>query len=127
MIAAVRHAVGPRFPIGIKLNASDFQTGGFTHAECVELVAMLNHGGLDLLELCGGSLEQPKIVGVTLKDEGEDSRRASTVAREAYFVAFAGKVRKDGPRGGLFGSSTSGRWRCSSATPGPATSVSCRT
>jgi 2,4-dienoyl-CoA reductase-like NADH-dependent reductase (Old Yellow Enzyme family) len=86
--------VGPQFPIGIKLNASDFQKGGFTNAECVELVKLLDGVGLDLLELSGGSLEQPKVVGVTLKDEGEDGPRASTLAREAYFVAFAGAVRK---------------------------------
>lgn len=94
VIAAVRRVVGPRFPIGIKLNASDFQIGGFTNAECVELVRVLNGVGLDLLELSGGSLEQPKVVGVALKDEGEDGRRASTVAREGYFVAFAGAVRE---------------------------------
>ncbi len=93
LIAAVRGAVGPGFPIGIKLNASDFQKGGFTHAECIELVKVLNDSGLDLLELSGGSLEQPKVVGVTLKEEGEDGPRASTVRREAYFVAFAGAVR----------------------------------
>ncbi|TGD85490.1 NADH:flavin oxidoreductase/NADH oxidase family protein [Mycolicibacterium sp. CH28] len=94
VIAAVRRAVGPQFPMGIKLNASDFQRGGFTNAECVELVQMLDGVGLDLLELSGGSLEQPKVVGVALKDEGEDGRRVSTVAREGYFVAFAGAVRK---------------------------------
>jgi 2,4-dienoyl-CoA reductase-like NADH-dependent reductase (Old Yellow Enzyme family) len=94
VIVAIRRAVGPQFPIGIKLNASDFQKGGFTNAECVELVTLLNGVGLDLLELSGGSLEQPKIVGATLKDEGEDGPRASTLAREAYFVAFAGAVRK---------------------------------
>jgi 2,4-dienoyl-CoA reductase-like NADH-dependent reductase (Old Yellow Enzyme family) len=93
-IVAIRRAVGPQFPIGIKLNASDFQKGGFTNAECVELVRFLNDTGLDLLELSGGSLEQPKVVGVTLKDEGEDGPRASTLRREAYFVAFAGAVRK---------------------------------
>jgi 2,4-dienoyl-CoA reductase-like NADH-dependent reductase (Old Yellow Enzyme family) len=93
-IVAIRRAVGPQFPIGIKLNASDFQKGGFTNAECVELVKLLNGVSLDLLELSGGSLEQPKVVGVTLKDEGEDGPRASTLAREAYFVAFAGAVRK---------------------------------
>ncbi len=93
-IAAIRRAVGPQFPIGIKLNASDFQKGGFTNAECVELVKLLNGVGLDLLELSGGSLEQPKVVGVTLKDEGEDGPRASALRREAYFVAFAGAVRK---------------------------------
>jgi 2,4-dienoyl-CoA reductase-like NADH-dependent reductase (Old Yellow Enzyme family) len=93
VIVAIRRAVGPQFPIGIKLNASDFQKGGFTNAECVELVKLLNGVGLDLLELSGGSLEQPKVVGVTLKDEGEDGPRASALRREAYFVAFAGSVR----------------------------------
>jgi 2,4-dienoyl-CoA reductase-like NADH-dependent reductase (Old Yellow Enzyme family) len=93
VIVAIRRAVGPQFPIGIKLNASDFQKGGVTNAECVELVKLLNGVGLDLLELSGGSLEQPKVVGVTLKDEGEDGPRASTLRREAYFVAFAGSVR----------------------------------
>jgi 2,4-dienoyl-CoA reductase-like NADH-dependent reductase (Old Yellow Enzyme family) len=97
-IAAVRVAVGPDFPIGIKLNASDFQKGGFTNAECLELVRWLNTSSLDLLELSGGSLEQPKIVGFSIKDEGEDAPRPSTVAREAYFVAFAGAVRAAPPR-----------------------------
>jgi 2,4-dienoyl-CoA reductase-like NADH-dependent reductase (Old Yellow Enzyme family) len=93
-IASVRAAVGPDFPIGIKLNASDFQKGGFTSAECLRLVQWLNDSTLDLLELSGGSLEQPKVVGVAVKDEGEDGRRESTIKREAYFVAFAGAVRQ---------------------------------
>jgi 2,4-dienoyl-CoA reductase-like NADH-dependent reductase (Old Yellow Enzyme family) len=92
-IAAVRAAVGPDFPIGTKLNTSDFQKGGFTNAECLRLVEWLNASTLDLLELSGGSLEQPKVVGVAVKDEGEDGRRESTIKREAYFVAFAGAVR----------------------------------
>lgn len=93
VLAAVREAVGPKFPIGAKLNSSDFQKGGFTHAECIALVKMLNGTSLDLLELSGGSLEQPKVMGITLKDEGEDGPRQSTVAREAYFVDFAKDVR----------------------------------
>jgi 2,4-dienoyl-CoA reductase-like NADH-dependent reductase (Old Yellow Enzyme family) len=93
VVAAVRDAVGPDFPVAVKLNASDFQRGGFTHAECVELVKALNEASLDLIELSGGSLEQPKVVGVAVKDEGEDGARASTVKREAYFVQFAGAVR----------------------------------
>lgn len=94
VIAAVREAVGVDFPIGIKLNSSDFQKGGFTNAECVELTRMLNHTTLDLLELSGGSLEQPKLVGITVKEEGQDGRRQSTIQREAYFVEFAGEVRR---------------------------------
>jgi 2,4-dienoyl-CoA reductase-like NADH-dependent reductase (Old Yellow Enzyme family) len=93
VLAAVREVVGAAFPIGIKLNSSDFQKGGFTSAECIELVKMLNSSGLDLLELSGGSLEQPKVMGITLKDEGEDGARQSTIAREAYFVNFAKEVR----------------------------------
>ena len=92
-IAAVRQAVGADFPIGIKLNASDFQKGGFTNAECLQLVEWLNDSSLDLLELSGGSLEQPKVVGVSLKDEGVDGRRESTLKREAYFIEFAAAVR----------------------------------
>lgn len=92
-LRSIRAAVGPEFPIGIKLNSSDFQRGGFTHAECLELVKLLNHSTLDLLELSGGSMEQPKPFGVTFKDEGEDAPRESTLKREAYFVEFAGAVR----------------------------------
>jgi 2,4-dienoyl-CoA reductase-like NADH-dependent reductase (Old Yellow Enzyme family) len=94
VIGAARDAVGRDFPIGIKLNSSDFQKGGFTHAECIELVKLLNSSSLDLLELSGGSLEQPKLVGLSVKDEGEDRRSASTVQREAYFVEFARAVRE---------------------------------
>ncbi len=93
VIAAVRETVGSDFPIGIKLNSSDFQKGGFTHAECIALTRMLNRSSLDLLELSGGSLEQPKLVGLTVKDEGEDRRSGSTIEREAYFVEFARSVR----------------------------------
>jgi 2,4-dienoyl-CoA reductase-like NADH-dependent reductase (Old Yellow Enzyme family) len=92
-IAAVRRAVGPDFPVSIKLNSSDFQKGGFTNEECVELVGWLNDTSLDLLELSGGSLEQPKVVGIALKDEGVDAPRPSTVKREAYFVDYAARVR----------------------------------
>ena len=91
VIVAVRRAVGPQFPIGIKLNASDFQKGGFTNSECVELVKLLNGVGLDLLELSGGSLEQPKVVGVTLKDEGEDGPRASTLGGKP--ISWRSRVR----------------------------------
>lgn len=93
VLAAVRAEVGPAFPVAIKLNASDFQKGGFSAAECLQLVAMLNSSSLDLLELSGGSLEQPKVVGLTLKEEGEDGLRPGASKREAYFVEFAGAVR----------------------------------
>jgi 2,4-dienoyl-CoA reductase-like NADH-dependent reductase (Old Yellow Enzyme family) len=94
LIRGIRKVVGPTFPLSLKLNSSDFQKGGFTHAQCLELVAMINNTPLDLIELSGGSLEQPKVVGMTLKDEGEDKIKESTKKREAYFIEFAGAVRK---------------------------------
>lgn len=93
VISAVRQAVGSHFPIGIKLNSSDFQIGGFTAADCVDLVKLLNNTSLDLLELSGGSLEQPKMMGLTLKDQPEDGARQAAAAREGYFTSFAREIR----------------------------------
>jgi 2,4-dienoyl-CoA reductase-like NADH-dependent reductase (Old Yellow Enzyme family) len=85
--------VGPEFPLSIKLNASDFMKGAFTLADCADLITELNDTTLDLLELSGGSLEQPKQVGVAIRDEGEDARPESTRKREAYFIDFAGALK----------------------------------
>ncbi len=93
IIGAIRTAVGDEFPIGVKLNSSDFMKGGFTNAECVELAKLLNVTSLDLLELSGGSLEQPKVVGLSIREEGDDALAAGMEKREAYFVGFAGAVR----------------------------------
>ncbi|MEJ0064071.1 MAG: hypothetical protein WDM85_00555 [Caulobacteraceae bacterium] len=67
------------FPVSIKLNASDFQKGAFTNAECVALTGMLNHATLDLLELSGGSLEQPQ--AGRCGDQGRRRRRPRLKAR----------------------------------------------
>jgi 2,4-dienoyl-CoA reductase-like NADH-dependent reductase (Old Yellow Enzyme family) len=93
VIEAVRATVGAAFPIGVKINSSDFMKGGFTNAECVELAKLLNNTSLDLLELSGGSLEQPKVVGIAVREEGEDTLDSALVKREAYFIEFAGAVR----------------------------------
>src|SRR3546814_11373214 len=37
-IRATRRAVGRDFPVALKLNSDDFRKGGFTHAECLQLV-----------------------------------------------------------------------------------------
>jgi hypothetical protein len=41
----------------------------------------MNETSLDLVELSGGSLEQPKPIGATVRDEGEDRWRAPTWPR----------------------------------------------
>ncbi len=86
VVRAVRAAVGPGFPIGVKLNSADFQRGGFTEEESLAVVRALDGEGIDVLEISGGNYESPVMVGL-----GEGS--ASTVAREAYFLDYAEKVR----------------------------------
>ncbi len=63
VVRACRAAVGDDFPIGLKLNSSDFQQGGFSAEECLQVVRWLGEDGVDLLELSGGSYEQPSMMG----------------------------------------------------------------
>lgn len=87
---AMRKAVGPDFPIGIKLNSADFQRGGFTEEESLDTLRALAAAGIDLIEISGGTYEAPAMTGVKTSREPV---KASTRAREAYFLAFAEKAR----------------------------------
>lgn len=87
---AMRKAVGPDFPIGIKLNSADFQRGGFTEEESLDTIRALAAAGIDLIEISGGTYEAPAMTGVKTSREPV---KASTRAREAYFLAFAEKAR----------------------------------
>jgi 2,4-dienoyl-CoA reductase-like NADH-dependent reductase (Old Yellow Enzyme family) len=53
-VRAVRRAVGSDFPLAVKLNSDDFRQGGFSHEDCLAVVALLNAEGIDLLEISGG-------------------------------------------------------------------------
>ena len=93
-IRATRKAVGRDFPVALKLNSDDFRKGGFSHAECLQLVRWLNDESLDLLELSGGTYEQPRLLGFSGKAADATPQRASTKQREAYFLDYAAEVRK---------------------------------
>jgi len=82
----IRTKVGDEFPVGIKINSADFQRGGFTEAESMEVVRMLDDAGADLIEISGGTYERPTMTGAFLKE--------STREREAYFLDYVKKVRK---------------------------------
>ncbi|WP_149359692.1 NADH:flavin oxidoreductase/NADH oxidase family protein [Lolliginicoccus suaedae] len=86
IVAAVRAEVGPGTPVGVKINSADFQRGGFTEDESLAVVAELADAGVDLLEISGGTYEAPALM--------LGNPKASTVAREAYFLDFARKVRE---------------------------------
>ena len=95
IVAAVREAVGPGFPVAVKLNSADFQKGGFSAEESRQVAQWLESAGIDLLEISGGSYEQPQLLGHTgLEDSAAPPRRESTLAREAYFLDYARDIRK---------------------------------
>ncbi len=88
-VKAVRAAVGADFGLGVKLNSADFQKGGFAFEDCIEVAALLADLGVDLLELSGGSYEQPAMMDFAGMEPPEVPKQASTAAREAYFVDLA--------------------------------------
>jgi len=88
---AIRNEVGDDFPIGIKLNSADFMKGGFTEEESMQVVQALSSDGIDLIEISGGTYESPSMMGSKNKN---DSVKASTIKREAYFLDYMVKVRK---------------------------------
>ena len=54
-VDTVRRAVGPHFPVGIKLNATDQLEGGFQQEEALEVIAALDSTGIDLIDVSGGT------------------------------------------------------------------------
>lgn len=95
VLQACRTAAGADFPLAVKLNASDFQKGGFSPQDSLAVVDRLSAFGLALLEISGGSYEQPQMMGLDGKAAPEEASRlaASTKAREAYFLDHAKSVR----------------------------------
>ncbi len=90
---AIRTAVGADFPIGLKLNSSDFQQGGFSNDDAIAVVQLLNGAGIDLLELSGGTYEQPVMIGAG-DDKAENAPATeSTRQREAYFLNYANLIK----------------------------------
>lgn len=87
-VAAVRKKVGSGYPVSVKLNSSDFQKGAFSSDKSLQVIAWLNEEGIDFLEISGGSYEQPKMMDMEGLEPAEEVR-ASTKAREAYFLQFA--------------------------------------
>ena len=93
-VHAVRKAVGRDFPVSVKLNSDDFRKGGFSSADCLGVVELLNGEGLDLLEISGGNYEQPRLLGLSGRDDDAVQVRESTKVREAYFLDYAAAIRR---------------------------------
>lgn len=86
VVKAVRKAVDPGFIVAVKLNSSDFQKGGFDHADSVQVAVMLEAQGVDFIEISGGNFEEPTAYQ-------HASKSGSTQIREAYFLDYAAAIK----------------------------------
>lgn len=94
-VVRVRAALGPSVPISVKLNSADFQRGGFDFDESLQVAKWLEEASVDLIEISGGTYEQPRLLNLEgMEPVEEQSVAASTRAREAYFVDFAEAMRQ---------------------------------
>lgn len=55
VIHEVRRAVGPLFPVGIRINATDQLEGGLTEIDALEVVRLLDRTSVDLIDISGGT------------------------------------------------------------------------
>ena len=96
IVANAREALGTDFPISVKLNSADFQKGGFDFDDSLTVAKWLADVGVDLLEISGGTYEQPRLLNLDgVEPIEEQSLARSTLAREAYFVDFAKAMRQE--------------------------------
>ncbi|MDJ0884765.1 MAG: NADH:flavin oxidoreductase/NADH oxidase family protein [Desulfobacterales bacterium] len=95
-VARTRQAVGADFPLAVKLNSADFQKGGFSFEDSIQVVRWLEAAGVDLVEISGGTYEQPSMFDIEGRTEEVDQTlRASTRRREAFFLDFAERLRAE--------------------------------
>ena len=94
-VKEVRAVVGPNYPVAVKLNSADFQRGGFEFTDSIQVAQWLEDAGVDLIEISGGTYEQPKLLNLEGVEPVEaQAVKESTRAREAYFVDFAQAMRQ---------------------------------
>lgn len=75
---AIRAAVGPAFPVGLKINSSDLTPNGFSQADSLAVIQVMARLGLDLIEISGG---------------GYENQRTNSTATGAFFVDYAAQVK----------------------------------
>ncbi len=94
-VKAVRAKTGAKYTVTVKLNSADFQKGGFSFAECKQVVQWLAEHQVDLIEISGGNYEQARMMDMEGMEKPDLSDvPSSTAAREAYFADFAAQLRQ---------------------------------
>ena len=77
----VRGAVGPDFPVMVKMNCQDYLDGGLSLDESTRVAEMLSDGGVDGIEVSGGTLISGKFIPSRIG--------ISSPEKEAYFQEAA--------------------------------------
>ena len=77
IISEVRRAVGPAYPVGIRINSTDQLEGGLNQKDALEAVRFLDQSSVDLIDISGGTY----FPGAKASSEGS--------GRGPYFVDFA--------------------------------------
>lgn len=90
VVRAVRAATGAGFTVSVKLNSSDFRHGGFTEDDAEQVVRLLVDEGIDLLEVSGGTYENPALFGEVA---GLGDVAGPPSVKEVYFAGFARRAR----------------------------------
>lgn len=94
-VKAIRAKIGADYPIGIKLNSADFQRGGFSFEDSQIVAGWLDAASIDLIEISGGTYEQPAMTGASDEDSGNTPLASkASKARESYFASFGPEMRK---------------------------------
>ena len=91
VLEGVRMAVGQDYPVLVKMNSEDFLDGGHTLDESLRVGVMLCEGGVDAIELSGGTWRSGDLTPARKKIDSPD--------KEAYFreAAKLFKERVDVP------------------------------
>lgn len=77
VLGALRKALGPGFPILIKMNAQDFVEGGLDLEDALKVGRLLQDQGIDAIELSGGTFLSGELIPSRMKISSEE--------KEAYF------------------------------------------
>lgn len=90
VLQGVRTAVGEDFPVLVKMNSQDFLDNGLTSEDSLKVGTLLQEGGIDAIELSGGTLISRKLspsrMGVKSEDKEAYFREAAKAFKEALQV-----------------------------------------
>ena len=79
----MREELGKDFPIGIKINSTDFKEDGLAEEDSLKTIIELANLGLDFVEISGGTYERPAMMGATSKS-----------TNQVFFAEYSKKLKQ---------------------------------